>query len=88
MAEELERSQLGVELEGCWCGARMLMMFWWQTRGQSCRLLLNVGEAYVSRWMMKFNSGKSKVMVVEKREAGMSWKIGKKILEELESSST
>ncbi len=36
MAEELERAQLGA---GCWCRTLcMLMMFWWQTQGQSCRL--------------------------------------------------
>ena len=33
---------------------------------------------------MKFNSRKSKVMVVGKREAGVSWKIGKEIVEEVE----
>ena len=33
---------------------------------------------------MKFNSRKSKVMVVGKREAGVSWKIDKEIVEEVE----
>ena len=32
---------------------------------------------------MKFNSRKSKIMVVEKREGGKSWKIGKEIMEEV-----
>ena len=31
--------------------------------------MLDVVEAYISRWKMKFNSGTSKVMVVEKGEA-------------------
>ena len=32
MAEELEKSQLGFKLEGCWCGTLMymlMMLFWW-----------------------------------------------------------
>ena len=33
---------------------------------------------------MTFNSRKSKVMVVGKREAGVSWKIGEEIVEEVE----
>ena len=38
----------------------------------------------MSRWRMKFNRRKSKVIVVEKREAGVSWKIGEemKVVEE------
>ena len=32
--------------------------------------MVDVVEAYVSRWKMKFNSRKSKVMVVGKREEG------------------
>ena len=30
---------------------------------------------------MKFNSRKSKIMVVEKKEGGTSWKIGEEIME-------
>ena len=45
--------------------------------------MLDVVEAYVSRWKMKFNSLKSKGMVVGKSEAGVSWKIGEEIDEEL-----
>ena len=33
---------------------------------------------------MKFNSRKSKVMVVGKREVGLSWKIGEEIVEDVE----
>ena len=33
---------------------------------------------------MKFNRRKSKVMVVEKREAGVSWKIGEEIVKAVE----
>ena len=33
---------------------------------------------------MKFNSRKSTVMVVGKMEAGVGWKIGEKIVEEVE----
>ena len=33
---------------------------------------------------MKFNSRKSTIMVVGKREGGMSWKIGEEIMEEVE----
>ena len=44
--------------------------------------MLDVVEAYGSSWKLEFNSKKSKVMVVGKREAGVSWKIGKEIEEE------
>ena len=46
--------------------------------------MLDVVEAYVPRWKMKFNSRKTKFMVVEKREAGVSWKIGEELMEEVE----
>ena len=36
------------------------------------------------RWRVKFESRKSKIMVLGKREGGMSWKIGEKIIEEVE----
>ena len=61
------------------------LLFWWPTQGQKCRLAMSdVVEACVSRWKMKFNSRKGKVMVVGKREAGVSWKIGDEIVEEVE----
>ena len=53
---------------------------WWQTRGWS-RRLLEVVQAYVMRWRMKFNSRRNKMMVVGKREGGTSWKIGEEIME-------
>ena len=37
---------------------------------------------------MKFNSRKSKVMVVGKREAEVSWKTGEEIVEEVKELST
>ena len=40
--------------------------------------MLDVVEA-----LMKFNSRKSKVLVVGKSEAGVSWKIGEEIVEEV-----
>ena len=46
--------------------------------------MFEVVQAYVMRWRMKFNSRKSKIMVVGKREGGMSWKIGEEIMEEVE----
>ena len=33
---------------------------------------------------MKFNSRKSKIVMVRKREGGTSWKIGEEIMEEVE----
>ena len=47
--------------------------------GAELQAMLDVVEVYVSRWKMKFNSRKSKVMVVGKREAGVSWKIGEEV---------
>ena len=46
--------------------------------------MLMVVQAYTMRWRMKFNSRKSMIMVVGKREGGMSWKIGEEIMEEVE----
>ena len=46
--------------------------------------MLDVVEVYVSRRKVKFNSRMRKVMVVGKREAGVSWKIGEEIVEEVE----
>ena len=45
--------------------------------------MLDMVEAYVSRWKMNFNSRKSKVNVVGKREAGASLKIGEEIVAEV-----
>ncbi len=36
--------------------------------GMELRTMLEVIQAYVMRWWMKFNSRKSKIMVVGKRE--------------------
>ena len=46
--------------------------------------MLAVVQVYVMRWTMKFNSRKSKIMIVGKREGGTSWKIGEEIMEEVE----
>ncbi len=52
--------------------------------GAELQAMLDVVEACVSRWNMKFNSRKNKVMVVGKREVGVSWEIGEEIVEEVE----
>ena len=46
--------------------------------------MLKLVQTYAMRWRMKFNSRKSTIMVVGKREGGMSWKIGKVIMEGVE----
>ena len=51
--------------------------------GAERQVMLDVVETYVSRWKMKFNR-KSKIIVVGKKEAGVSWKIGEEIVEEVE----
>ena len=51
--------------------------------GEWQHAMLDVLEAYVSSWKMKFNMRKSKVVLVEKWE-GVSWKIGEEIVEEVE----
>ena len=38
--------------------------------------MLEVVQACEMRWRMKFNSKKSTIIVVGKREGGKSWKIG------------
>ena len=52
--------------------------------GMELQTMLEVVQAYVMRWRMNFNSRKSKIMVVGKREGGMSWKIGEEIMKEVE----
>ena len=52
--------------------------------GMEMLTMLEVVQPHVIRWRMKFNSRKSKIMVVGKREVGTSWKIGEEIMEEVE----
>ena len=52
--------------------------------GMKLQTRLKVVQAYVMRWRIKFNSRKSKIMVVGKMEGGTSWKIGEEIMEEVE----
>ena len=52
--------------------------------GSELQVMLDVVEAYVSKWKMKFNSRKNRVMAVGKREAGVSWKIGEEIVQKVE----
>ena len=68
MAEELVRAQLGVQLDECWCRALIY--------ADNVTLVVDLGQAMLDvEWHMcqggrwKFNSRKSKVMVVGKREA-------------------
>ena len=42
---------------------------------------LKVVQVYALGWRMKFNSRKSTIMIVGKREGGMSWIIGEEIME-------
>ena len=50
--------------------------------GAELQAMLDVVAAYVARWKVKFNSRKTTLMVVGKRETGVSWKIGDEIVEE------
>ena len=51
MAEELKRAQLGVKLQGCWCGALMYAndVVLVADSGAELQAMLDVVEAYVSR---------------------------------------
>ena len=40
--------------------------------GMELQAMLEVVQAYVMRWRMRFNSRKSKIMVIGKKEVGMS----------------
>ena len=85
MAEELESAQLEV-VRGLFVWALMyaddIMLM--ADSGMELQTMLEVVQVYVMRWRMKFNNRKSKIMVVGKREGGMSWKIGEEIMEEIE----
>ena len=87
MAEELERAQLGVKLEWCWCRELMYAddVLVADSRAE-LQAVLDVVEAYVLRWKIKFNSRKSNVVIVGKREAGVCRNIGEKIVEKVEES--
>ena len=78
--EGLERAQLGVNLEECWYEAPMYVdsIALVAYTGIELQTMLEVVQAYVMRWRMKFNSRKSKIMVVGKREGGTRWKIGER----------
>ena len=56
----------------------------WQTQGMELQTMLEVVQAYVIRWRIKFNNKKGKIMLVGKREGGTSWKIGEEAMEEVE----
>ena len=62
MVEELERAQLGVKLEEHWCGALIYAddIVLVADSGMELQTMLEVVQAYVMRWRMKFNSRKSK----------------------------
>ena len=67
MVEELERAQLGIKLENCWCGAMYaddIVLV--ADSGMELQTMLEVVQEYVMRWRMKFYSRKSKIMVVGK----------------------
>ena len=86
MVEELERAQLGVKLEERCCGTLMYVddIVLVVDSGMELQTMLEVVQAYVMRWRMKFNSRKSKIMVVGMKESGTSWKVGEEIMEEVE----
>ena len=79
--------QLGVKLEERWCGALIYVdgiVLVADSRMELQTMLEMVQALYVMRWRMKFNSRKSKAMVVGKRKSGGSCKIGEDIMEEVE----
>ena len=59
MVEELERAQIGVKLEGCWCGAFVYaedVVLVTDSRAE-LQAMLDVVETYVPRWKMKLKKG-------------------------------
>ena len=58
MAEELERAQLGVELDGCWCRAFMCAgdAVLVADSGAELQAMVDVVEAHVSRWQTQGQS--------------------------------
>ena len=86
MVEELERAQLGFKLEERWCSALMYVedIVLMADSGMELHTMLEVVQAYVMRWRIKFHSRKSKIVVVGKSEGGTSWKIGEEIMKEVE----
>ena len=70
IAEALDRAQLGIKLDSCWCRvSTTLKVFRW---GAELQAMLDVMR-HMSRWKMKFNSRKD--LVVGKRDAGVSLKL-------------
>ena len=58
MVEELERAQLGVKLEDCWCAALAYAddIVLVADSGMELQTMLEVVQAYMMRWRIKFNS--------------------------------
>ena len=52
--------------------------------GMELQTMLEVIQAYLMKWKLKFNNRKSKLMEVGKREDGTSCKIGEEIMEVIE----
>ena len=52
--------------------------------GMELQTILEVLQAYLMKWRLKFNNRKSKIMEVWKREDGTSCKIDEEIMEVVE----
>ena len=66
IVEEFERAQLKVKLEERWCGSLMYADDIVQVAdsGDVAADYVGCGSSICERWRMKFNSRKSKIMVV------------------------
>ena len=65
--KDLEGERLGIEVEGTWCGGLLyaddIVLL---ARDQvELQVMLDVGGKYAMKWRFRFNSKKSKAMVVD-----------------------
>ena len=86
MLKDLAGKRLGIEVEGTWCGGLLyaddivLLM-----RDQvELQVMLDVVTKYAMKWRFRFNSKKSKTMMVGRKGSGGEWKINEERMENVE----
>ena len=86
MLKDLEENRLGIEVEGTWCGgflyaADIVLLVRYQVELQ---VMLDVVGNYAMKWRFRFNSKKSKTMMVGGKGSGREWKINEERMENVE----
>ena len=86
MLKDLEKKRLGIEVEETWCGwllyaADIVLLAKDQVELQ---VMLDVMEKYVMKWEFRFNSKKTKTMMVGRKCSGGELNINEERIENVE----